>query len=172
MNEKNQNTCSNGGFYSSKKSEALKAEIKVNKSFIAESQAENPTGTEKLMEEIFKKDNLEKAWKKVKANGGSAGVDGMRVEELSEYLRINWTGIKEQILNGKYKSKPVKRVEIAKPDGGIRKLGIPTVSDRFIQQAILQILQPIYDSTFSEQSYGFRPNRSAQQAVKLSLIHI
>lgn len=166
MDEINQNTCSREGFYLGIKSEALMAGIEATNSFIAGSQAESPTGTEKLMEKIFEKENLVKALKKVKSNGGCAGVDGMRVEELPEYLGMNWTEIKEQILSMKYKPKPVKRVEIKKPDGGIRKLGIPTVSDRFIQQAILQILQPIYDSTFSERSYGFRPNRSAQQAVK------
>jgi RNA-directed DNA polymerase len=166
MSEINQNICSNGNFYSSGRSEALRVGIKVTNSFIAESYPENPTGTEKLMEKIFEEENLLMALKKVKSNDGSAGVDGMRVEELFGYLEMNWAVIKEQILNKKYKPKPVKRVEIRKPDGGIRKLGIPTVSDRFIQQAILQILQPIYDSTFSEQSYGFRPSRSAQQAVK------
>jgi RNA-directed DNA polymerase len=166
MNENSQNTCGKEGFYMSVRSEAPKAGMKATNSTIAKSQTENPTGTEELMEKIFEKENLVKALKKVKANGGSAGVDGMRVEELSEYLRVNWAGIKEQILNMKYKPKPVRRVEIKKPDGRVRKLGIPAVSDRFIQQAILQILQPIYDNTFSEQSYGFRPNRSAHQAVK------
>lgn len=166
MDEINQNTCNREGFYSCRKSEALRAEIKETNSSIAEGQTENPTGTEMLMEEICQCENLEKAWKKVKANDGSAGVDGMRVEELAEYLKMNWAGIKEQMLAGKYKPKPVKRVEISKPDGGVRKLGVPTVVDRFIQQAILQIMQPIYDKTFSERSYGFRPKRSAQQAVK------
>jgi RNA-directed DNA polymerase len=101
----------------------------------------------------------------VKANKGSPGVDGMTVEELDGYLKEHWPAIRKQLLSGSYKPQPVKRVEIAKPDGGIRKLGIPTVLDRFIQQAVMQVLQRRWDPTFSQHSYGFRPNRSAHQAV-------
>ncbi len=98
-------------------------------------------------------------------NHGSAGVDGMTVEELPAYLREHWPQIREQLLTGQYQPQPIKRVEIPKPEGGVRKLGIPTVLDRFLQQALLQVLQPRWDPTFSEHSYGFRPGRSARQAV-------
>jgi RNA-directed DNA polymerase len=101
----------------------------------------------------------------VKANKGSPGIDGMKVGELAGYLKRHWPAIREQLLNGTYQPQPVKRVEIAKPDGGVRKLGIPTVLDRFIQQAVMQVLQGRWDRTFSEHSHGFRPQRSAHQAV-------
>jgi RNA-directed DNA polymerase len=152
-------------FYSGQKGEALKPEIRATESLIAECNPGSPTGTKTLMEEVCNRANLERALKRVKANKGSGGVDGMKVEELSAYLKGNWQEIKERLLTGAYKPQPVKRVEIPKPDGGMRKLGIPTVLDRFIQQAILQVLQEMYDKTFSEHSYGFRPKRSAQQAV-------
>src|SRR4029450_9077598 len=99
----------------------------------------------------------------VKANKGSAGIDGRTVGELPDYLEL--LAIREQLLNGTYEPKPVRRVEIPKPDGGVRKLGIPTVLDRFIQQAVMQVLQRRWDSTFSNHSHGFRPARSAHQAV-------
>lgn len=120
---------------------------------------------EQLMEEILSPENLKRAYEKVKKNGGSPGVDGVSVEDLKNYLAANWKGIRKQLLEGKYKPKAVKRVEIPKPGGGIRQLGIPTVIDRFLQQAILQRLQPEWDPTFSENSYGFRPRRSQHQAV-------
>lgn len=119
-----------------------------------------------LLEEILDRDNMNRAFKRVKSNKGSHGIDGMTVDELLPYLRENGDRIKDTIMEGRYTPKPVRRVEIAKPDGGIRLLGIPTVLDRVIQQAIAQILTPIYEREFSEFSYGFRPNRSAHQAVK------
>jgi RNA-directed DNA polymerase len=102
----------------------------------------------------------------VKANKGSAGIDGITVDEISDYLKQHWPAIREQLLSGTYTPQPVRRMEIPKPDGeGMRKLGIPTVLDRFIQQAVMQVLQRRCDRTFSERSYGFRPGRSVQQAV-------
>ena len=121
---------------------------------------------EGLLEEILDQDNMNLAHKKVKANKGSHGVDGMTVNELLPFLKQNGVQIKQSILEGKYRPKSVRRVEIPKPDGGIRLLGIPTVLDRVIQQAIAQVLSPIYEEQFSENSYGFRPNKSAHQAVK------
>jgi len=118
------------------------------------------------MEEVGERENLKRALQRVKANKGSPGIDGMTVEELSGYLEQHWPAIREQLLSGTYAPQPVRRVEIAKLDGGgMRKLGIPTTLDRFIQQAVLQVLQRQWDPTFSEHSYGFRPGRSAHQAV-------
>jgi len=121
--------------------------------------------TSKLLEAIVSRENMTKAYKRVVANKGSHGIDGMGVDELLPYLKENWTNIKQQLLDGKYKPQPVRRVEIPKPDGGIRLLGIPTVLDRLIQQAIAQIINGIYDHKFSNNSYGFRPGRSAKDAV-------
>jgi RNA-directed DNA polymerase len=121
--------------------------------------------TKQLMEEIVREANLYEALKKVRRNKGSPGIDGMTVGELPGFLRKNWPMLQRKLLEGSYKPKPVKRVEIPKPDGGKRKLGIPTVLDRFVQQAILQVLQKRWDRTFSDSSYGFRPKRSAHQAV-------
>jgi RNA-directed DNA polymerase len=132
---------------------------------VAKREAESPAPTGKLMEEVVEGENLRRAWKRVKANQGSPGVDGMTVFALKDYLNEHWPAIREQLLSGTYEPKPVRRVEIAKPDGGVRKLGIPTVLDRFIQQAVMQVLQRRWDRTFSDHSYGFRPGRSAQQAV-------
>src|ERR1700760_1814262 len=117
------------------------------------------------MEEVCERENLKEALRRVKANKGSAGVDGMTVGGIIDYLKQHWPAIREQLLAGTYEPKPVRRVEIPKPDGGVRKLGIPTVLDRLIQQAILQVLQGCWDPTFSEHSYGVRPGRSAPQAV-------
>jgi RNA-directed DNA polymerase len=117
------------------------------------------------MEEVCARENLLKALRRVQANKGSPGVDRMTVRELPGYLKTHWLAMREQLLQGRYKPQPVLRVEIPKPDGGVRKLGIPTVVDRFLQQALLQVLQPRWDPTFSAHSYGFRPGRSAQQAV-------
>jgi RNA-directed DNA polymerase len=118
-----------------------------------------------MMEEVCQAENLWAALRRVQANKGSPGVDGMSVQALPGYLKEHWTAIREQLLEGTYRPQPVKRVEIPKPDGGVRKLGIPSVVDRFIQQAVLQVLQEQWDPTFSEHSYGFRPGRSAHQAV-------
>jgi RNA-directed DNA polymerase len=127
--------------------------------------AESPAIAEQLMEEVCGRENCKQALKRVKANKGSPGVDGITVHDLLGYLKEHWSGIREQLLSGTYKPQPVRRVEIPKPDGGVRKLGIPTVLDRFIQQAVMQVLQGRWDRTFSDHSYGFRPGRSAHQAV-------
>jgi len=126
---------------------------------------ESPTKMDSLMEEVCRRDNLWKALKRVQANQGSPGADGMTVKRLPGYLKRHWPKIREQLLSGTYRPQPVKRVEIPKPDGGVRKLGVPTALDRFIQQAVLQVLHKRWDRTFSERSYGFRPGRSAHQAV-------
>jgi RNA-directed DNA polymerase len=117
------------------------------------------------MEEVCERENLKEALRRVKANKGSAGIDRMTVDGITDYLKQHWPAIREQLLSGTYQPKPVRRVEIPKPDGGVRKLGIPTVLDRFIQQAVMQVLQRQWDPTFSDHSYGFRPGRSAHQAV-------
>src|ERR1700681_792153 len=127
--------------------------------------AASPASTNRLMEEVCERENLKEALRRVKANKGSAGVDGMTVGGIADYLKQHWSAIREQLLNGTYEPRPVRRVEIPKPDGGVRKLGIPTVLDRLIQQAVMQVLQRQWDPTFSESSYGFRPGRSAHQAV-------
>ena len=134
-------------------------------SSVATNEPESPAGTNRLMEEVCERENLKEALRQVKSNKGSAGVDGMTVNQLTDYLKQHWPVIREQLLSGTYKPQPVRRVEIPKPDGGVRKLGIPTVLDRFIQQAVMQVLQRQWDSTFSDHSYGFRPGRSAHQAV-------
>jgi RNA-directed DNA polymerase len=128
---------------------------------------ENPSPeNEMVMEEVVESKNLMKAYQRVVRNKEAAGVDEMTVEELKPHLKIEWPKIKEQLLEDRYKPQPVRRVEIPKPGGkGVRLLGIPTVVDRLIQQAVLQVLDPIFDPEFSESSYGFRPGRSAHQAV-------
>ncbi|MFI5361466.1 MAG: group II intron reverse transcriptase/maturase [Elusimicrobiota bacterium] len=128
-------------------------------------ETESPALPERLMEEVVRPENLKQALKRVRSNKGSPGIDGMTVDELPGYLAKHWPVLREQLLSGAYKPQPVKRVEIEKPDGGMRRLGIPTVRDRFIQQAVMQVLQSGWDRTFSEHSYGFRPGRSAHQAV-------
>ena len=132
---------------------------------VAKPIPESPACEEQLMEEVCARGNLVKAWKRVRSNKGSPGVDGMTIEDAKAYLREHWPTIRSQLLSGTYQPQPVKRVEIPKPDGGIRKLGVPCVVDRLIQQALLQVLQERWDPTFSEHSYGFRPGRSAHQAV-------
>jgi RNA-directed DNA polymerase len=127
--------------------------------------SERPANTDQLMEEVVERANLTAALRRVKANKGSPGIDGMTVDQLPGYLREHWPALRAQLLQGIYQPQPVKRVEIKKRDGGVRKLGVPTVLDRFIQQAVLQVLQGDWDPTFSPHSYGFRPHRSAQQAV-------
>src|SRR5438309_2849249 len=133
--------------------------------FVAKLAPESPALREQLMEEVCDRGNLVRAWKRVRQNKGSPGVDGMTIDDTKDYLREHWPSIRSQLLKGTYQPRPVKRVEIPKPDGGVRKLGIPTVLDRLIQQAILQVLQGRWDPTFSGHSYGFRPGRSAHQAV-------
>lgn len=127
---------------------------------------ENPIPeTLELIERMVERDNMQRAWHRVKQNKGAPGIDKMAVEKLPEYLKRSWHLIKEQLLNGTYRPKPVRRVEIPKSNGGIRLLGIPTVPDRLIQQAMHQVLSPMFDREFSEDSYGFRPGRNAHQAV-------
>src|ERR1700719_2189703 len=133
--------------------------------FVAKPKSESPASAEQLIEEVCDRENLVRAWKRVRSNQGSPGVDGMTIDDASHCLREHWPNIRSQLLSGTYQPQPVKRVEIPKPDGGIRKLGVPCVVDRLIQQALLQVLQERWDPTFSEHSYGFRPGRSAHQAV-------
>jgi len=139
---------------------------------VAKPSSESPTQTDSLMEEVCQRDNLWKALKRVQANKGAPGVDGMTVRKLPKYLKRHWPKIRDQLLLGTYRPQPVKRVEIPKPDGGVRKLGIPTALDRFIQQAVQQVLGARWDRTFSEHSYGFRPGRSAHQAVAQAQAYI
>ena len=124
----------------------------------------NPEKME-LIERLVERKNMRKAYSQVMRNKGAGGIDNMSVEALMPYLKEKWSNIREQLVRGEYKPKPVRKVEIPKPDGGMRQLGIPTVLDRLIQQAIHQILSPIFEPTFSESSYGFRPRRSAHQAI-------
>ena len=131
----------------------------------AERASQRPVPDIPLMEQICERENLIRAWDRVRCNGGAAGVDGLSIEETGKRLRTLWPEIRDQLLQGTYQPQPVRRVEIPKPDGGVRLLGIPTVLDRLIQQAILQVLSPQWDPTFSESSFGFRPGRSAHQAV-------
>ena len=152
-------------FISAPTGEARTAGREETESSGATNGTENPASTNRLMEEVCERENLKEALRRVKANQGSAGVDGMTVGGISDYLKQHWPAIREQLLSGTYEPKPVRRVEIPKPDGGVRKLGIPTVLDRFIQQAVMQVLQRQWDRTFSDRNYGFRPGRSAHQAV-------
>src|SRR5674476_1198910 len=147
------------------RSEAPTASMQGTESSAGKRGIESPAIAEQLVEEVCGRENCKQALKRVKANKGSAGVDGMTVQQLPEYLKQHWPVIREQLLSGTYEPQPVRRVEIPKPDGGVLKLGIPTVLDRFIQQAVMQVLQGKWDRTFSDHSYGFRPGRSAHQAV-------
>ncbi|MCL4476828.1 MAG: group II intron reverse transcriptase/maturase [Nitrospirae bacterium] len=139
---------------------------------VGETGKDAPVVCGNLMERVVERGNLIAALRKVERNGGSPGIDGMAVEELRDYLREHWPEIKGELLRGEYKPMPVKRVEIPKPGGGIRCLGIPTVLDRFIQQATLQILQVQWDGGFSDHSFGFRPGRSAHQAIERALSYL
>jgi RNA-directed DNA polymerase len=154
-------------FLAEDRGEAPRAAEEGTESLAAKRRAESPAIGEQLMEEVCERENCKQALARVKANKGSPGVDGMTVHDLPGHLQQHWPAIREQLLNGTYEPQPVKRVEIPKPDGGgVRKLGIPTVLDRFIQQAVMQVLQGKWDRTFSDHSYGFRPGRSAYQAVE------
>jgi RNA-directed DNA polymerase len=152
-------------FRSAPTGEAQQAGRKDNESLSAVSEPERPANPSRIMEEVCERGNLREALRQVRGNKGSAGVDWMTVDQLGDYLKQHWPALREQLLNGTYEPKPVRRVEIPKPDGGVRKLGIPTVLDRFIQQAVMQVLQRRWNPTFSQYSYGFRPRRSAHQAV-------
>ena len=170
---------------------AKRRKIQMELAFMAEGRGEAPMAANKgtevpmvkrdpedpalpvlLMEQICQRENLSKALQRVRQNKGGPGIDGMTVNKLVGYLKKHWPQIREQLLAGVYSPKPVKRVEIPKSEGGIRKLGIPTVLDRFIQQAIMQVLQEHWDKTFSEHSYGFRPGRSAHQAISRGQQHV
>src|SRR3984893_2902241 len=152
-------------FRSKPTGEARKAETAAVEARPAVHATESPASTNRLMEEVCERENLKEALRRVKANKGGNGVDGGTIDETTDYLKQHWPAIREQLLSGTYEPKPVRRAEIPKPDGGMRKLGIPTVLDRFIQQAVMQVLQKRWDSTFSDHSYGSRPGRSAHQAV-------
>jgi RNA-directed DNA polymerase len=152
-----------GGSFSDEAGEAQRTGRGETESLLAFNETESPTERERLMEEICDWENLKEAIGQVKSNRGSAGIDGRTVEEIPDYKEL--LGIREQLMKGSYKPQPVRRVEIPKADGGVRKLGIPTVLDRVVQQAVMQVLQERWDRTFSESSYGFRPGRSAHQAV-------
>ena len=128
--------------------------------------------TEELLEEILKTDNLNRAYKQVKRNKGAGGIDGMQVDELLHFLRDHKEELLESLRDGTYRPKPVRRVEIPKENGKTRKLGIPTVADRLIQQAITQVLSPIFEKQFSDNSFGFRPKRSAHDALQRCQKHI
>jgi RNA-directed DNA polymerase len=134
--------------------------------------AKRPTGTGGLLEAALTRQNLQQAWRRVKANKGAAGVDGLDIEQTAQMLKTSWPEIRNQLLTGRYRPSPVRKVLIPKPDGSQRELGIPTVTDRLIQQALLQVLQPLIDPTFSNHSYGFRPNRSAHDAVKAARAYV
>ncbi len=125
-----------------------------------------------LLSAVLARENMQQAWKRVRANKGAAGIDGLGIGETMERLVWEWPAIRDQLLRGTYRPQPVRRVTIPKPDGGQRELGIPTVTDRLIQQALLQVLQPLLDPTFSQHSYGFRPGRSAHQAIQAAQAHV
>lgn len=144
----------------------LEYKQRAHRGFSATSKRENREFEYGSLERILSRKNLLLAMKRVISNKGSHGVDGMTVYELKQFLQTNWLKIREDIFNNEYKPMPVRRVEIPKPDGGTRLLGIPTVLDRFIQQAIAQELNLIYDENFSENSFGFRPRRGAKDAIK------
>ena len=134
--------------------------------------AKRPIGTGGLLDAALTRQNLQQAWRRVKANKGAAGVDGLDIEQTAQMLKTNWPEIRNQLLTGKYRPGPVRKVLIPKPDGSQRELGIPTVTDRLVQQALLQVLQPLIDPTFSNHSHGFRPNRSAHDAVKAARAYV
>lgn len=166
MGDKRQKIQLELAFTAERKDEARPAERKGTEPSLAKYESESLAESERLMEAICEAKNLKQALRRVKANGGSPGIDGMKTEELGPWLIANWERVREELLRGRYRPQAVKRVEIEKPDGGTRKLGVPTVIDRFIQQAVLQILQKIWEPTFSDSSYGFREQRSAHQAIE------
>ena len=149
----------NAGGRGEAESEAMRDEART-----ARHETGSP-GREDLLAQALAKANLEAAWKRVKSNRGRAGADGLSIAETADFLRADWPRIRESLLDGSYRPVPVRRVQIPKPDGGVRELGIPTVTDRLIQQALLQVLQPRIDPTFSEHSDGFRPGRRAHDVV-------
>ena len=166
MSIKRQNNQLRLAFGGEGRSEAPMAPCEGSETLTAKRISESPANnSEQLMEEVCERENCLQALKRVKSNKGSAGIDGMTVDDLSAYLKEHWPAIRNQLLSGTYRPQPVKRVEIPKPDGGVRQLGIPTVLDRMVQQAVMQVLQGRWDAEFSEHSHGSRPGRSAHQAV-------
>src|ERR1700676_282829 len=164
--EMQQNIQTELNFSSTPAGEVREAGREETESLSTVNDPESPASTNWLMEEVCERENLKEALRRVKANKGSPGIGGMTIDGITGYLKQHWPAIREQLLNGTYEPQPVRRVEIEKQDGsGMRKLGIPTVLDRFIQQAVMQVLQRRWDRTFSDYSYGLRPGRSAQQAV-------
>lgn len=164
MNRKRQKTL-NETFAEAPSSEAAEQHSQGTELKTPTTQSEIPRIT-RVMEVVVAKENAKRALQKVLANKGAPGVDGMTVEQLPEHLKVHWKRIRQELLAGTYKPQPLRRVEIPKPGGGMRKLGIPTVLDRFVQQAMQQVLQGYFDDTFSKHSYGFRPRKSAHQAVR------
>ena len=154
------------------KGEAPSAAAQETEARAARADLESPAAAGPSMEAVVERENLKKALARVKRNKGAAGIDGMSVDDLPAYLKEHWPTIRAQLLEGTYKPQPVRRVEIPKASGGMRPLGIPTVLDRFIQQAVMQVLQADWDGTFSETSFGFRPGRSAHQAVERAQAYI
>jgi RNA-directed DNA polymerase len=138
----------------------------------AAGSARQKAGAGTLLEAALTRENLQAAWKRVKANKGAAGVDGLEIEQTAQLLRTNWPQTRQALLAGTYRPHPVRKVMIPKPDGSQRELGIPTVLDRLIQQALLQVLQPLIDPTFSEHSHGFRPGKRAHDAVKAARAYV
>src|SRR5260370_18195982 len=152
-------------FTSAPAGEACEAGREETESFPTMNDPESPASTNRLMEEVCERENLKEALRRVKANKGSAGIDRMTGGGIADYLKQHWPAIREQLLNGTYKPQPVRRVEIPKPDGGVRKLGIPSVLDRLIQQAVMQGLQRRCDRTFSHPTHGVCTRRTAPHAV-------
>jgi RNA-directed DNA polymerase len=130
------------------------------------------SGEPMVLEAVVCRENMQRAWQRVRSNRGAAGVDGLTIDQTAERLRDEWPRIREELLAGCYTPQPVRRVDIPKPGGGVRTLGIPTVTDRLIQQAMAQVLQPHFDPTFSTSSFGYRPGRGAKDAVKRARDHI
>lgn len=163
MRQKNQSELNLG---TGAEGEARSAAARETEASAVKASLEHPAVTVLSMEAVVERENLKKALAQVKRNKGAPGIDGMTVEDLGPYLKEHWLTIRAQLLEGTYKPQPVRRVEIPKASGGLRPLGIPLVLDRFIQQALMQVLQADWDGTFSETSFGFRPRRSAHQAVE------
>src|SRR6266852_5563674 len=152
--------------------EARSAAAREPEACTAKACLERPVVAGPSMEDVVERENLKKALARVKRNKGVAGIDGMSVDDLPAYLKEHWPTIRLHLLEGTYKPQPVRRVEIPKVSGGLRPLGIPTVLDRFVQQAAMQVLQADWNATFSETSFGFRPGRSAHQAVERAQAYI
>ncbi len=152
-------------FSSTPTGEARQAGREDIESLSVVSEPERPANTRRIMEEICERANLKEALRQVRGNKGSAGVDRMTVDQLGDYLKQHWPAIREQLLNGTYEPKPVRRVEIPKPDGGVRKLGIPTVADRALQRSTAEVLSAIYEQDFLPCSFGGRPKLSAHHAL-------